>query len=75
MRTTLTLDDDVLEAARRLAAGQHIPLGAAVSLLARRGLKPLGLRVSASGIRVFDTPDDFPAMTDEDVARLSADFP
>ncbi|MBI5949460.1 MAG: antitoxin [Chloroflexi bacterium] len=75
MRTTLSIDDDVLEAARGLAEAEHVPLGQAVSILARRGLKRLGLRPSAAGIPVFDTPDDFPTVTDEDVARILADFP
>jgi hypothetical protein len=40
MRTTLNLDDDVYEAARAQAATSGKPLGAIVSLLARRGLRP-----------------------------------
>lgn len=38
MRTTLDIDDTVLAAARSLARAERISLGAAVSLLARRGL-------------------------------------
>ncbi len=75
MRTTLTLDEDVLEEARELAEAEHIPLGRAVSTLARRGMKPLGLRMSGAGILVFDTPDDFPIVTNEDIARILAEFP
>lgn len=40
MRTTLDLDDEVLSAARALAAQRDISLGAAVSELALRGLRP-----------------------------------
>lgn len=40
MRTTLDIDDDVLRAARALAAQRDISLGAAVSELALRGLRP-----------------------------------
>jgi hypothetical protein len=75
MRTTLSIDDDVLDAARCLAEAQHIPLGEAISILARRGIIRIGLRDSAAGIRVFDTPDDFPTITDSDVERILADFP
>ena len=75
MRTTLSIDDDVLEAARALAEARHIPLGEAVSCLARRGMKPLGLRMSDAGLLVFDTPPDFPSIDDSDVARILADFP
>lgn len=40
MRTTLDLDDDVVTAARELAAGQRRSLGSVISELARRGLTP-----------------------------------
>ena len=40
MRTTLEIDDAVLRAARALAAQRDISLGAAVSELALRGLRP-----------------------------------
>ena len=39
MRTTLTLDPYVLQAARSIARAQAISIGAAVSQLARRGLE------------------------------------
>lgn len=38
MRTTLSLDDDVLNAARVLARQQHSSVGQVISELARRGL-------------------------------------
>jgi hypothetical protein len=38
MRVTLDLDRDVIDAAKAIASARSIPLGAAVSLLARRGL-------------------------------------
>ena len=75
MRTTLSIDDDVLEAARQLSEANHIPLGQAVSNLARRGIARIGLRDSAAGVRVFDTPQDFPEVDALDVARALARFP
>lgn len=39
MRTTLTLDPEVLQAARSLARARSISIGEAVSQLARRGLE------------------------------------
>lgn len=39
MRTTLEIDDDVLQAARELAAKDGTSLGAIVSRLARNGLR------------------------------------
>ena len=38
MRTTLTIDDDVLIAAKELARGQKRSAGAVISELARQGL-------------------------------------
>ncbi|TVS02670.1 MAG: CopG family transcriptional regulator [Cyanobium sp. PLM2.Bin73] len=38
MRTTLTLDDDVLAAARVLARQQRQPIGSVISALARQAL-------------------------------------
>jgi hypothetical protein len=53
MRTTLDLDDTVLAAARGLARAEGISLGAAVSRLARRGLRPVE-SPDAGGFPVFD---------------------
>ena len=40
VRTTLQIDDDVLEAARCIADDEHVSVGEIVSRLARRGLEP-----------------------------------
>ncbi|MEE8409105.1 MAG: antitoxin [Myxococcota bacterium] len=53
MRTTLTLTDDVYEAAKTLAAASGKSLGAVISETARRGLKPQR--------RVARTPTDLPS--------------
>ena len=39
MRTTLNIDDEILEVARSLAGERSISVGAALSELARRGLR------------------------------------
>ena len=44
MRTTLTIDDDVLTAARGLADRQQKSLGEVISALARQALKPTNTR-------------------------------
>ena len=41
MRTTLTIDDDVLAAAKGLAARQNKSLGEVISALSRQALKPV----------------------------------
>ena len=40
LRTTLQIDDDVLEAARCIAADERVSVGEVLSRLARRGLEP-----------------------------------
>ena len=40
VRTTLKIDDDVLEAARCIAADEGATIGDVMSRLARRGLEP-----------------------------------
>lgn len=59
MRTTLTIADDVYEAAKTLAEGSRQSLGAVISELARRGLRPQGpVEVADDDLPVFDVPDD-----------------
>lgn len=68
MRTTLELDDDLVAAARDIAAHEHRSLGAVVSELARRGLTPA--RVEADGdLPVIRVPAGVPAITSEMVRR------
>jgi hypothetical protein len=71
MRTTLNVDDDVLEAAKGMAYIRQISIGEALSLLARRGMSArLGTRRDpVSGLLVFDTPDDALDITPEMVER------
>lgn len=68
MRTTLDLDDDLLAAARELAALERRSLGSVVSELARRGLTPA--RVESEGdLPVIRVPPGTPAITPEMVRR------
>lgn len=68
MRTTLELDDDVVAAARELAAAEKRSLGSVVSDLVRRGLAPA--RVDADGdLPVVRVPDGTPPITPEMVRR------
>jgi hypothetical protein len=68
MRTTLDIDDDVMVAARELAAGERRSLGSVVSELARRGLTPA--RVDAvDGLPVISVPAGTPPITPEMVRR------
>lgn len=68
MRTTLELDDDVINAARELAREEGKSIGTVVSDLARRGLMPA--RVDYDGKRpVIRAPAGAPAITPEMVRR------
>jgi hypothetical protein len=72
VRTTLDLDDDLLAAARELAAGERRSLGAVISDLARRGLTPA--RIETDGdVPVIRVPPGTPAITPEMVRRALED--
>jgi hypothetical protein len=62
MRTTVTIDDDVYEAAMHLAQSSGERLGAVLSKLARRGLAPPQLAPKPAGRRfpTFDVPPNAP---------------
>jgi len=68
MRTTLRIDDDVLDAARALADSERRHVGAVISDLARRALRPTLFREGAD-FPTFDVPLDAPPMTSAHVAR------
>jgi hypothetical protein len=53
MRTTLAIDDDVLEAAKAIAGQSHRTLGGVISELARRSLKRPDQGRERNGIRLL----------------------
>jgi hypothetical protein len=73
MRTTLTLDDDVLELAVRQAKLRGVSLGKTVSDLLRRGLNATTPAQDKDGLVVFHLPSDSPKVTTEDVRRIEAE--
>jgi hypothetical protein len=74
VRTTLNLDDDVMEAAKALARFERRTLGQVVSDLARRGLAPRPAEHPAAvGFPMFSVTEDAPAITDEMVAAALDD--
>jgi hypothetical protein len=72
VRTTLQIDDDIVAAARELAAGERRSLGAVISELARRGLTPARVE-TADGLPVIRVPAGTPAITPEMVRRALED--
>lgn len=74
MRTTLQIDEDVLRVARSLARSEGKTVGAVVSELARKGLRPAPIRLpDRSGLPAFEVPADAPALTPETVRRALDD--
>ena len=69
MRTTLAIDDDVLCAARALAAARGWSLGAAVSELARRGLEPSAAYGYRGEFPVFEVREESALFGPEEVAE------
>jgi hypothetical protein len=69
MRTTLTIDDDIIRIARSLAQETNQSVGAVVSRLARRGLKAQGYDVDNLGLPLFEVSENAPVFGPEEVAR------
>jgi hypothetical protein len=73
MRTTLNLDDDVLEKAKSYAEGRSLPLGTAVSELIRRGLTAKMPTRLVHGLHIVELPPDSPKVTSKGVRALEAE--
>jgi hypothetical protein len=74
MRTTLSIDDDVLREVKVYADSRDIPLGKAVSELVRRGLQaPLQTRL-VNGFHVVELPRGSPTVTGEQIRKLQEEL-
>jgi negative regulator of replication initiation len=69
MRTTLSLDSDILSAARQIAAAKSKSIGEVISDLARRGLEARGKVATRQGFPVFQVSKGASPLTPEDVRR------
>jgi len=74
MRTTLSLDDDVVPLVKNYAEGRSLALGKAVSELVRKGLRAPTPTCIENGIVVFDVPADSPPITSERVKELESEL-
>jgi len=73
MRTTLNLDDDVLELLKEYAESRSVALGRAASELVRRGLAaPVQTRM-VNGFHVVVLPENSSKVTSEKVKQLLED--
>jgi hypothetical protein len=72
VRTTITVDDDVYEAAMHLSRTSGERLGKVLSMLARRGLKPADAPARRSNRRfpVFDVPSNAPVIPASRIQRV-----
>jgi hypothetical protein len=76
MRTTLAIDDDVLAAAKELAATQGKSVGETISLLARRALRPTDpARRTRNGVPLLPVRPNAVRVTSELVQQLREELP
>ncbi len=74
MRTTLNIDDDILQVARSLAEARKISVGQALSDLARKGLRSSRPSVSEEGIPVFSVQPNDPPVTPEMIRKAMEEW-
>lgn len=75
MRTTLAIDDDVLAAAKELAATERKSVGEVISALAREAMRPAPIRRSTrSGVPLLPIRPGAPRVTSELVRQLQEEL-
>jgi hypothetical protein len=70
VRTTVTVDDDVYEAAMALSKASGQTLGVVLSQLARRGLRVQSDFATKSGLPVFAVPANAPLIPSSRARQL-----
>ena len=76
MRTTLSIDDDVLAAAKGLASLQHKSVGEVISELTRQALRPKTPGSKArNGVPLLTVRAEATAVTPELVNKLRDELP
>ena len=76
MRTTLSIDDDVLSAAKELAAREQRTVGEVISDLARKSMRPsVSFSKTRSGIPLLPVRPDAKPVTLEMVNKLRDELP
>lgn len=75
MRTTLTIDDDVLNAAKAIAEQENRNIGEVVSDLARRSLRRPVRSKMRNGIPLLPRENDGTVVSMETVNRLRDELP
>lgn len=75
MRTTLTIEDDVLAAAKSLAEREHKTVGEVISSLARQALRREVAGSVRNGVPLLSRRDDARPVTPELVNQLRDELP
>ncbi len=73
MRTTLSIDNDILAAAKAIATQRRVSVGEVVSELARRGLAPAATSAKRNGVQLFPVRSGAGTVTPEIIAELLDD--
>ena len=73
MRTTLAIDDDVLEQVKIYAEQRSLSIGKAASDLLRKGISRPAPTHMENGLRVFSKSADEPLITTELIRRLESE--
>jgi len=75
MRTTLTIDDDVLAAAKEMAATEQKSVGEVISALARQAMRPASPgRITRNGVPLLPVRPGAPRVTSELVRQLQEEL-
>ena len=67
MRTTVSIDDDILMVAKSLASSRGVTVGRALSDLARKGMERSAECTTRNDLPVFRVREDAPTVTPEQV--------
>ena len=73
MRTTVTIDDDLYEAARSMAAAEGKTIGQVISALLRKALRPTSYSTIDEDIPAFRVSENAPPLTPEMVREADED--
>ena len=75
MRTTLAIDDDVLAAAREMAATERKSVGEVISALARKAMRPTpSSGATRNGVPLLPLRPGAPRVTSELVRQLQEEL-
>jgi hypothetical protein len=76
MRTTLAIDDDVLAAAKEMAATERKSVGEVISTLARQAMRPTpSSRTTRNGVPLLQVRPGAGRVTSELVRQLQEELP